>query len=145
MRHRLITAIAAAGLAISLSPAVANAGPIRIDRVQYDSPGDDTGSNPSLNAEWVVLKNFGNRAKQLRGWTIRDQTGHVYRFGTFKLRPGRSVKIHTGSGTNSRRDRYWRQDAYVWNNDGDKATLKNKGGTRMDTCNWGDGDGDTNC
>ena len=145
MRHRIVTALAAAGLAISISPAAANAGPIRIDRVQYDSPGDDHGSSPSLNDEWVVRKNFGNRAKQLRGWTVRDTTGHVYRFGTFKLRTGRSVKIHTGSGANSRTDRYWRQDFYVWNNDGDKATLRNNSGTRMDTCNGGDGDGNTGC
>ena len=145
MRHRIVTATAAAVLAISMSPAVANAGPVRIDRVQYDSPGSDRGSNPSLNAEWVVIKNFGNRARQLRGWTLRDKAGHVYRFGTFRLRPGRSVKVHTGSGRNSRTDRYWKQDWYVWNNDGDKATLKNKSGRRADTCSWGDGPGVTGC
>ena len=145
MRHRIVAATAAAILAITVSPAIANAGPVRIDRVQYDSPGNDTGSNPSLNAEWVVIKNFGRRAKQLRGFTVRDTAGHVYRFGRFKLRSGRSVKIHTGSGRNSRTDRYWGQDFYVWNNDGDKATLRNKNRQRVDTCSWGDGSGTTGC
>jgi hypothetical protein len=29
-------------------------------------------------------------------------------------------------GTDSKTDLYWRQEGYVWNNEGDKAILKNK-------------------
>jgi len=53
--------------------------------------------------------------------------------------------VHTGSGTNSRTDLYWRQNGYVWNNTGDKATLKNSAGVVVDTCSWGDGAGFTSC
>jgi len=59
---------------------------------------------------------------------------------------GASVKIHTARGANTRTDLYWRQGNYVWNNDGDKAILKNAAGVRIDTCKWGSsGSGATNC
>ena len=118
---------------------------VRFSKVQYDSPGHDTGNNKSLNDEWVVVINHGHRAKQLSGWSIRDRQGHVFKFPTFKLRPGKSVKLHTGRGTNSNKDLYWKQTGYVWNNTGDKAILKNKSKTVVDTCKWGDGDGRTAC
>lgn len=53
--------------------------PIRFAQVLYDSPGSNGGSNPSLNAEWFVLKNNGQR-RSLTEWTVRDAAGHVYRF-----------------------------------------------------------------
>jgi hypothetical protein len=31
----------------------------------FDSPGNDTGSNSSLNAEWIRLKNAGNSSRSL--------------------------------------------------------------------------------
>jgi len=120
--------------------------PIRFSRIVYDSPGPDTGSNASLNAEWARITNFTAKARKLTGWTVRDVSGHVFRFPTFTLRAGASVKIHTGRGANTRTDLYWRQGNYVWNNDGDKAILKNAAGVRIDTCKWGSsGSGATNC
>jgi hypothetical protein len=145
MRQRFLAILAAVGLIVTFTAAAASAGPIRIDKVQYDSPGSDGGSNSSLNAEWVVIKNAGKKPRQLKGWKLRDSAGYVYTFGTLKLRPGRSVTVHTGKGSNSGKHRYWRQDWYVWNNDGDKATLRNKGGQQVDTCSWGDGSGTTGC
>jgi hypothetical protein len=112
------------------------ASPVRISAVQYDSPGSDTGSNSSLNAEWVRITNYSTSRKTLTGWTLRDLSNHVYRFGTFSLGAGKSVRIHTGSGTNSATDRYWRSSGYVWNNTGDKAILKNSVGTTVSTRSW---------
>ena len=113
--------------------------------MQYDSPGKDTGSNSSLNAEWVRVTNTTTKKRVLTGWTLRDRARHVYRFPTFVLKPARSVRVHTGKGANTQRDLYWRQGWYVWNNDGDKATLKNKAGATVDTCTWADGSGVTSC
>ncbi len=121
------------------------AGPLRFSRVQYDSPGSDGGSNASLNAEWARVTNYGAKARVMTGYTIRDPTGHVYRFPTFRLRSGASVTLHTGSGSNTARDLYWRQGSYVWNNTGDRAILRNRGGTQLDVCSWGDGSGSTGC
>jgi hypothetical protein len=46
------------------------------------------------------------------------------------------VTIHTGNGSNTSRHRYWRQDNYVWNNDGDRARLKKPNGTTVDSCSY---------
>ena len=56
--------------------------------------------------------------------------------GTFKLGAGKSVVIHTGRGTNTAAHRYWRSGWYIWNNDGDRAVLKNKAGTAVSTRSW---------
>jgi hypothetical protein len=124
-----------AALAFTAIPAEA-ASPIKFTTIRYDSPGKDTRSNASLKAEYVTIKNTGSKARTLTGWTLRDASGHVYKFGTFKLGAGKSVKIRTGSGTNTSRNRYWGADNYVWNNTKDKATLRTAKGTKIDTCSW---------
>jgi hypothetical protein len=140
MRNRLITATAAAcaGAAVVLSPTAAEAASaIQIYRVYYDSPGKDTGSNSSLNAEWVQLKNKGAKARQLKGWKIKDETGYTYTFGTFTLKAGATVKVRTGKGANTSANRYWGRSWYVWNNTGDTAYLRTPGGSLADSCRWG--------
>jgi Lamin Tail Domain len=109
---------------------------IRIRRIYFDSPGADTGSNASLNAEWIRLRNRGSKGRWLTGWTIRDASGHTYRFGTFKLQAGKTVTVHTGSGSNSSGHRYWRLNNHVWNNTGDTARLRNSAGTLIDKCSY---------
>jgi hypothetical protein len=101
---RVIVA-AVCGLAmLALVPAAGAA--IKINKIYFDSPGSDTGLNSSLNAEWIRLKNTGSTGRYLTGWTIRDTSGHVYRFGTYRLRAGYTVRVHTGSGSNTRLNRY---------------------------------------
>jgi hypothetical protein len=112
---------------------------VRITKVQYDSPGSDTGSKSSLNAEWVKIKNKGSKGVSLSGWTLRDTAGHVYSFGSFKLKAGRTVTVHTGKGSNGSKHRYWGSGAYIWNNDGDTAKLK-KGTKLKDKCKWAGGE-----
>ena len=138
MRARIATVLllALAPLAGAASPAHAATG-VNIYQASYDSPGSDTGSNTSLNAEYVVLKNYGTTTKTLTGWTLRDKAGHVYTFGTFTLAGGAYVTIHTGSGTNTASHRYWGSRAYIWNNTGDTAYLRGADGTAKDDCTWG--------
>ena len=131
-------------LAALILSATASAG-IRVTGISFDSPGSDTGSNSSLNAEWIRLKNTGSKGKLLTGWTIRDTANHVYKFGTFKLRAGKSVTIHTGSGSNTASNRYQRSGWYIWNNDGDTAKLKNKAKTTIDTCSYSGAGSSVNC
>jgi hypothetical protein len=71
-----------------------------------------------------------------RAWTIRDAASHVYKFGTFRLRAGYTVTVHTGHGTNTAINRYWGSSAYLWNNDKDTATLKNASGVVTDRCSY---------
>lgn len=140
MRTRLAALVAGVALVGGLAPAAsveAAHRPVRIEKIRYDSPGADTGSNRSLNAEWVSIRNYSARAKTLTGWTLRDGQGHVFRFPRFTLKPGRAVRIHTGRGRDTASDLYWRSSGYVWNNTGDKATLKKKRGGFVDSCRYG--------
>lgn len=136
----LYSAAAALVLGLSLvaspaaTPPVEAAGCVQVHRIYYNSPGSDTGSNTSLNAEWIQLKNGCTSGKSLSGWKIKDVAGHTYTFGTYTLRAGSSVKVHTGKGTNTSADRYWGKAWYVWNNTGDTAYLRNSAGTLMDKC-----------
>jgi hypothetical protein len=120
------------------------AGGVRFTKIQYDSPGGDYGSNRSLNAEWVTIKNNGTRARNLTDWRLADRgANYVYHFPTYTLGAGKSVRVHTGSGQDTRANLYWDLDEYVWDNDGDKASLRNS--ALIDTCRWGDGSGVKNC
>ena len=124
-------------LALVLTAVLASAAPaaIRIAKIRYDSPGADTGSNASLNAEWITLKNTGSSARQLNGWRVRDRAGNVYRFGNVLLPAGHTVKLHTGSGPNyPPHHLYWGSGNYVWNNVKDRATLRNARGNVVDRC-----------
>ena len=124
-------------LGMSSAPPSSAAGAIQFRGFQYDSPGSDTRTNRQLNAEWFVLKNVSGRRVNLKGWSVRDRTGYTYRFSsTFYLRAGATVKVHTGRGTNTAGHRYWGRGWYVWNNTGDKATLRNGAGTLKDSCAW---------
>jgi Lamin Tail Domain len=142
LKHIVVGVAALIGMFTLIPTAV---GAIKIDRIYFDSPGSDTGSNSSLNAEWIRLKNTGSSGRSLTDWTVRDNAGHVYRFGTYRLRAGRTVMIHTGGGSNSARHRYWGMDGYVWNNDGDRARLRKPNGNLVDSCSYSGAGSAVNC
>jgi hypothetical protein len=136
----------AAAVAVLPTSAAHAASPLQLGRIQYDSPGTDTRTNGSLNAEYVTIKNLGSSARSLTGFTVRDAQNHVYKFGSFTLRAGRTVRLHTGHGTNTSTDRYWGSGNYIWNNTGDKAILRTAAGATLDTCSWSrTGIGYTSC
>jgi hypothetical protein len=67
---------------------------------------------------------------------LRDRASeHVYRFPSFTLKAGATVRIHTGSGRNTATNLYWGED-YVRNNTGDTAILRSAAGTRIDRCKF---------
>jgi hypothetical protein len=111
-------------------------GGVAIKAIYFDSPGSDDGSNSSLNAEWVRLKNTTSTRKTLTGWTLHDGASHIYPFPSFSLAAGGYVKVHTGSGSNTAGNLYWRSAGYIWNNTGDTATLRNANGTLIDQCSY---------
>lgn len=147
MLGRRVTAIAcaaavAAGLSMSAQAAqAAKPAKVRIYKVYYNSPGSDSGSNASLNAEWVALQNYGGTSRDLYGYTVRDRSSHVYKFGHVSLKPGKRVYVHTGKGKGATVGgsvhRYQNRTWYVWNNTGDSATLRTRYGTKIDVCSWG--------
>jgi hypothetical protein len=111
-------------------------GGVKITAIYFDSPGSDDGSNSSLNAEWVQLKNTTSTSKTLTSWSLHDAASHVYAFPTFNLAAGAYVKVHTGSDSNTAGNLYWHSPGYIWNNTGDTATLRNSAGTVVDSCSY---------
>jgi hypothetical protein len=112
-----------------------------IYKVYFDSPGSDTGSNSSLNAEYVVIRNGDNVSHSVSGWTVRDRAGHRYTFPDgFRLGAGKQAIIHTGDGTSyttsASTHLYWGREWYVWNNTGDKVILRRADGSPKDSCSY---------
>ena len=141
--------VAVGGALAAGAPAQAATPAVQLTQVYYNSPGTDNRSNSSLNAEWVRMTNRTTKTINLKSWTLRDKAGHIYRFSTdYKLAPGKHVYIHTGKGVNGKPDaqhRYWNSGAYIWNNTGDTAYLRNPGGTLIDSCSWGSSGSYTYC
>jgi hypothetical protein len=131
--------IAAASLLIA-TPAEAAPATVYIYKVYYNSPGSDTGSNSSLNAEYVVIRNGDDSPDAITGWTVRDAAGHVYEFGALRLGAAKQAIIHTGDGTSHTTSAsthlYWGRKWYVWNNTGDKVILRRADGSLKDTYSY---------
>jgi hypothetical protein len=143
----VVVATAAAGMGVA-SAATAPAPTIQLTKIYYNSPGSDTRTTASLNAEYVRLTNQTRATINLKGWTLRDAAGHTYTFGSYNLAAGKRVYVHTGKGTNGRPDaqhRYWGSGNYIWNNTGDTATLRNNAGKPAHTCKWGNKGSYTYC
>lgn len=144
-----LLAVPILGLGASVVAADAAAIPaVSFTKIQYNSPGTDTRSTKSLNDEWVRMTNNTGKAIDLNNWSVRDKAGHSYTFTSYMLNSGARVYVHTGPGTNGKPDvqhRYQGSGNYIWNNNGDTATLKNNKGTTIDTCQWKAGNTPTYC
>jgi hypothetical protein len=142
-RFLVSAAVATSLLGIAVAtPAQAAEAPVYFSKIYYDSPGSDTRSNASLNAEWFRLTNSTAKTIQLKGFTVRDASNHVYTFGPYALPPRNSVTVHTGKGTAGKpiaNDRYWGSGNYIWNNTGDTATLRTPAGKTINSCKFGKG------
>ncbi|MFB9474804.1 lamin tail domain-containing protein [Nonomuraea salmonea] len=143
-RSLLTAALLAASVVAVAQPAYAAAPAVQITKIYYDSPGSpDNGGNSSLNGEYVQVRNMTKKAVNLRGWTMRDATrrqDHIYTFGTFTLKPGKTVTLRTGKGKNTSTTRYWGRSggtlAYIWNQSKDTAYLRNAAGKLIDSCSY---------
>ncbi|MEV4352299.1 lamin tail domain-containing protein [Actinoplanes sp. NPDC049596] len=125
-------------------------GSVQFTKIRYDSTGADTGTNASLNSEWVKLTNKTKTRVNLNGWHVRDAQSIIYKFnGNIYLNAGASIFVQTGKGTNTATHRFWGRagkNGYVWNNGGDTAQLRTPTGLTIDACKWAIvGTGETNC
>jgi P pilus assembly chaperone PapD len=149
MRKLLAIALATATIATTATlfsaSAASAAGPVKITAAYYDpNPGGpDPDTNAGRNQEYIVIRNSGSHRVTMTGWVLHDvpRSGSTNKFvfPSFKLRPGKTVRVHTGSGSNTSTDLYWGSSVYIWGDDSDTATLV-RSGTTMSTCGWGTGD-----
>jgi micrococcal nuclease len=84
-------------------------------RVNWNAPGNDT-VNP--NGEWVEISNsHPSLAVSLRGWWLRDSALRRYVFpSSAAVPPASSIRVHVGSGSNSRNVLYWGLSSGVFDN-----------------------------
>jgi len=107
----------------------AGAGELTVETINADAAGDD---RQNLTGEYVVFSNVGEDALDLSGWTVRDEAGKTYTFPDgFVLKAGASVRLHTGSGTDTATDLYWGAESPIWNNDGDTIIVTNSEGEEV--------------
>lgn len=108
-------------------PTMTGTTPLELVDVRADPPGDDRGASALAN-EVVVLRNAGHEPVDLAAYTLSDRAGHTYSFPEgAAVAPGRSVRVHTGAGTDTERDYYWDAGTPVWNNRGDTVLLRRDG------------------
>jgi hypothetical protein len=110
---------------------------VEICMVNHNTPGSDLRTNEKLNEEWVELTTNRKSPVNLTGWTLSDQSNHRYTFNSFILMPGQVVRIHTGKGADTASDLYCGRAWYIWNNQGDIATLKELDGAVVDVYKYG--------
>ncbi len=138
-KQRLAIVAALVGVVVSLaptSPALARSGSIKITKIHYAQ----TGTN--LNTEYIVVKNVSASSIQMKGWKIisaPSSDNQRYVFPRTSVPSGGTITLYSGSGTNTATKRYWGATSPNWNNDGDKAVLKNASGTVVDTCRYAGG------
>ena len=117
---------------------------IIIEHINHNPQGRDASNK--LNEEFVVLENAGTEKISLAGWTLTDETAtgarrHIYKFPqTVSLSSREKAYVHTGSGEDlfeegkpSKWILHWGRHAFVWNNEGDTATLFDAGGNKVDS------------
>lgn len=142
MKVRQLGAVVAAGALLlagvtATQPAEAATSKLQITKVYVNAPGTDRATNTSVNGEYVKIKNKSRKSMNLTGYTVRDESNHVYTFGSFTLKRGKTVTVYSGKGTNTSTKRYMGQGWHVWNNSGgDSATLRNASGAKLDGCGW---------
>lgn len=109
---------------------------VRIVKIHYKQ----TGTN--LDTEYVVLKNTTGQTIHLSGWKVisaPSSDNQHYVFPATTLGAGKTITLYTGHGTDTATKRYWNATSPRWDNDGDKAILRNTSGTVIDTCQYAGG------
>lgn len=128
-----LAAVMAVGVMPFVAPTSADAAScVRISGGRFNAPGNDNYA-AYLNGEYIRIKNYCSTTKSVGGWKLHDYgRKHTYTFSsTFKIRPGVTVTVYSGRGTNTATRRYWgRSYGAIWNNTPpERAYLRNGAGT----------------
>ena len=102
---------------------------IDIVEINYDAEGND---RDNLNGEWVAMTNSTDSDIDMAGFTLNDDSDHLYTFGDFILPAGHTVTVFSGAGVDDSTSLYWTSSSPIWNNDSDTAYLKDADGEFMD-------------
>jgi len=137
MRSLRMTAIALGSVAVLLAGTASASAAVKIKEIEFNPPGPDTGTNAHINKEYIMFTNTGGTTVMLNHWTVRDADGNVFRFGADDRIPAHAdLMIHTGRGSEAALHKYWGLRRYVWDNGGDRATLRRADGSVVDRCRY---------
>jgi endonuclease/exonuclease/phosphatase family metal-dependent hydrolase len=89
-----------------------------------------------IDAEFVLLNNLTSEAINMTGWKLYDRANHQFIFPSFTLAPNEQVKVWTKSGLNDMQNLFWNHRRSIWNNQGDRATLKDNAGDIVSTYSY---------
>jgi LysM repeat protein len=103
-------------------PTLPSSGAVFVEITEVMSPGD-------LNEERLTIVNSGERQIDLSNWSLEDQEGNVYVFGTVTLfGNGVELIVHTRLGQSGLLDQFWGLNEAIWQ-PGETAILKDAEGT----------------
>lgn len=134
-------------------PRAAAGGDLTIVRIRFNPPGADDGSKDSLNKESILIRNGSDEVVRIKGWKVHDAgCDNVYRVRRdTRLQPGDRLLLYTGRGIDltgtcshgcpTSHFWHWDKHDYVWDNDGDTATLRRRDGSVADRCRYRRSDG----
>jgi phosphatidylserine/phosphatidylglycerophosphate/cardiolipin synthase-like enzyme len=104
------------------------AGSVVITDIFYD--GVKGSAEPD---EYVEIRNSGNAAVQLQGWTLMDEAEHTFVFPAFLMQPGQTCRVYTNEDHPEWCGFSYGRGSAIWNNDGDCAYLRDSGGVLVDS------------
>lgn len=113
---------------------------VRLVRIVHNPDGDD------VQGERVELRNVGEGAAAMAGWTLADAASYVYAFPAgFVFPAGATVTVWVKAGTDTATELYSGRGSAVWNNEGDVATVRDGGGNVVDVCSYVGGGVEVGC
>ncbi len=102
-----------------------NPGGVSIQSISADGAGT---AEPD---EYVAIKNSGNQAVDLRGWTLRDNGNHIYTFPAYNIQPGKVCRVYTNQSHPKSCGFNYGSGSAIWNNGGDCAYLRDGQGKEI--------------
>jgi hypothetical protein len=90
-------------------------------------------NGPKPGGEFVEIRNQGDTAQEMLGWTLYDRANHTFVFPNCRLEANGVLRIWTGAGENTDSELYWGRKAAVWNRSGDTAYLRDAAGNLVST------------
>jgi len=82
--------------------------------------------------EYIVLENDGKCQVDLSGWTVENGVGESYRFGEpTVLESGEQLVLHSESGEDTEKQRYWATEESVWPKTGGTVRVETETGEQV--------------
>jgi len=94
---------------------------LAVSELHVDAEADEY---ENLNDEYAEFENTGEEDVDLTGWTVEDDAGHVFVFPKgVTLAAGATVRLRSGTGSNTESDLYWGSNRPIWNNRDDTVSV----------------------